>query len=196
MSYEILDPARDVSQVVVERDVIHLGRTMGFSRSRIVDADDPARLIAVSTGTGVSLGDVPLGFGQVANPPVDVVDSPDLTPLHAVFGARKGDDGAWRLPDLKPELAAPHAALHLGPINVVLETAAMGAAAERTGTDGLQVESWTVMMVRPGLVGPFRATAEVLSDRSPRVPVELTLRDEGKGDRVISTAIAVFRRDP
>ena len=40
------------------------------------------------------------------------------------------------------------------------------------------------------------ATAEVLSDRSPRVPVELTLRDEGKGDRVISTAIAVFRRDP
>src|ERR1700682_3367649 len=85
MSYEIPGPARDVKRVVVERDVIHLGRTMGFSRSRIVDADDPGRLIAVSTGTGVSLGDVPPGFEQVANPPVDVVDSPDLPPLHAVF---------------------------------------------------------------------------------------------------------------
>jgi len=121
------------------------------------------------------------------------VDSPDLPPLHVVFGARKGDDGAWRLPELRPELSSPHAALHLGPINVVLERAAMEEAVRRTGTDALQIESWTVMMVRPGLVGPFRATAEILSDRSERVAVQLTLRDEGKDDRVISTAVAVFR---
>ncbi|MHB8465212.1 MAG: hypothetical protein ACYDH6_05030 [Acidimicrobiales bacterium] len=194
MSYEIIDPAHDVRQVDVLRDVIHLGRTMGFSRSRIVDADDPARLIAVSTGTGVSLGEVPPDFAEVQNPPIPVVDSPDLPPLHAVFGAQQGGDGAWRLPVLRPELSSPHAALHLGPINVVMETAAMTQAAAQIGTDALQIESWTVMMVRPGLIGPFRALAEAVDDRSARVPVSVTLHDEGKDDRVISTAIAVFRR--
>jgi acyl-coenzyme A thioesterase PaaI-like protein len=193
MSYEILDPARDVRQVNVLRDVISLGRTMGFSRSRIVDADDPERLIAVSSGTGVSLGSVPDDFEEVENPPIPVVDSPDLPPLHVVFGAAKGVDGAWRLPELRPELSSPHAALHLGPINIVLETAAMERAAQSSGTDALQVESWTVMMVRPGLDGPFRAEARVLSDRSERLPVQLTLHDEGRGDRVIATAVAVFR---
>jgi acyl-coenzyme A thioesterase PaaI-like protein len=194
MSYEILDPARDVRRVVVSRDVIHLGRTMGFSRSRIFDIDDPARLIAVSTGTGVSLGDVPEHYEKVDNPVVEVEDSPSLPPLHQVFGAQLGSDGLWRLPELRAELASPHAALHLGPINIVLERAAMDPAAEAAGTDGLQVESWTVMMVRPGTVGPFRAVAEVMSRRSERLPVQLTLHDEGRDDRVIATAIGIFRR--
>jgi hypothetical protein len=194
MSYEIVDPAHDVQRVEVLRDVIHLGRTMGFSRSRIVDEANPSRLIAVSTGTGVSLGAAPEQYEQVDNPPIDVVDSPDLPPLHAVFGAVRGADGAWRLPELKPELASPHAALHLGPINIVLEAVAMERAAERAGTDALQVESWTVMMVRPGVVGPFRGVGEVLADASARLPVQLTLHDEGKDDRVIATAVAIFRR--
>ena len=62
---------------------------MGFSRSRIVDASDPQRLIATSTGTGVSLGAVPEEFEEVDNPPMDVVDSPDLPPLWAVVGAAR-----------------------------------------------------------------------------------------------------------
>jgi acyl-coenzyme A thioesterase PaaI-like protein len=194
MSYEILDPARDVRQVVVFRDVIHLGRTMGFSRSRIVDADDEDRLIAVSSGTGVSLGAVPDGYEKVENPPLSVEDSPSLPPLHEVFGATQGADGLWRLPPLEPEMSAPHAALHLGPINIVLERAAMDRLAEHTGTAALQAESWTVMMVRPGTIGPFRATGEVMSGRSERLPVQLTLHDEGNRDRVIATAVGVYRR--
>jgi acyl-coenzyme A thioesterase PaaI-like protein len=194
MSYEILDPARDVRQVVVSRDVIHLGRTMGFSRSRIADADDPERLVAVSTGTGVSLGAVPEGYEKVDNPPVAVEDSPSLPPLHVVFGATQGTDGLWRLPPLVAELSAPHAALHLGPINIVLERAAMDTVAAHAGTDALQVESWTVMMVRPGTVGPFRAVGQVSSGRSERIPVEVTLHDEGNRDRVIATAIGIYRR--
>jgi hypothetical protein len=194
MSYEILDPARDVRGVAVSRDVIHLGRTMGFSRSRIVDIDDGDRLIAVSTGTGVSLGDVPDGYQKVDNPPIDVEDSPTMPPLHSVFGAVHGDDGLWRLPELRAELASPHAALHLGPINIVLERAAMDRAEETAATDALQIESWTVMMVRPGTVGPFRAIAEAMSGRSDRLPIQLTLHDEGNRDRVIATAVGIFRR--
>ncbi len=194
MSYEILDPARDVRGVVVHRDVIHLGRTMGFSRSRLVDIDDPDRLVAVSTGTGVSLGAVPDSYEKVNNPPVPVEDSPSLPPLHEVFGAVLGDDSLWRLPPLRAELSAPHAALHLGPINIVLERAAMDRIAEAMGTEALQVESWTVMMVRPGTVGPFRAVAEVINTKASRTPVELTLHDEGNGDRAIATAVGVFAR--
>jgi len=194
MSYEILDPARDVRQVVMSRDVIHLGRTMGFSRSRIVDADDPDRLIAVSTGTGVSLGAVPDDYEKVDNPPIPVEDSPDMPPLHVVFGAAQGHDDLWRLPPLQAELSAPHAALHLGPINIVLERAGLDRLAEHAGTDALQAESWIVMMLRPGTVGPFRAEAEVMAEGSDRLPVQLTLHDEGNGDRVIATAIGTYRR--
>jgi hypothetical protein len=192
MSYEILDGARDVSRVEVIRDVIHLGRTMGFSRSRIVDADNPERVIAISCGTGVSLGDVPEGYEKVPNPPVPIEDSPSLPPLVLAFGGRRGDDGLWRLPELRPELASPHAALHLGPINVVLEATATERAVEHSGTDALQVESWTVMMVRPGVVGPFRAVGEVVSGSARRIAVQVSLHDEGKEDRVISVAHAVF----
>lgn len=192
MSYEILDPARDVTRVEVRREVIHLGRTMGFSRSAVVDAADPGRVIAVSSGTGVSLGDVPSGFEPVDNPPLPVEDSPDLPPLSEVFGVERGADGAWRLPELTPEHASPHAALHIGPLNVALETAANEAVFAVLG-ERFQIETWTVMMVRPGTVGPFRAVAEVQSTRNDRIPVQATLHDEGRDDRVIATAVAVYR---
>jgi acyl-coenzyme A thioesterase PaaI-like protein len=50
------------------------------------------------------------------------------------------------------------------------------------------------MFVRPGVAGPFRASAEVESTRSERIPVRLTLRDEGRDGRVVSVASAVLRR--
>jgi acyl-coenzyme A thioesterase PaaI-like protein len=186
MSYEIVDPARDVKTVEVLREVTHLGHTMGFSRSRIVDADNHDRLIAVSTGAGVSLGAAPDEFAPIDNPPIDVVDSPDLPPLHVVFGATRGDDGLWRLPTLTPHIAAPHGALHLGAISIVLEAAAMDAADDR-----LQVQSWTVTMLRPGTHGPFRAEAIALGT-GRRVPIQLTLFDEGRDDRAVATVLAVY----
>ena len=94
---------------------------MAFSRSRIVDADNHSRVIAVSSGMGVSLGDVPDDYERVDNPPIPVVDSPTMPRLHEAFGATRGDDGLWRLPELRREYSAPHAALHLGPIHIVLE---------------------------------------------------------------------------
>ena len=187
MSYEIVDPAHDVGEVEVLREVTHIGRTMGFSRARIVDASDHARLIAVSTGVGVSLGKQPDDFAAVENEPIAVEDSPDLPPLHQVFGARC-EDGVWRLPPVTADVAAPHGALHLGPINIVLEAAATHALDD----DARQVESWTITMLRPGTVGPFRAEAEVLS-RTARAAVQLTLRDEGRDDRIIATALAMYR---
>ncbi len=193
-SMQILDDARDVKQININSETIRIGRTMGFSRSRIVDADDPDRVIALSSGMGVTLAGTPGNYEKVDNPVIEVVDSPSLPPLHQVFGARRRPDGTWELPELTAELASPDAALHLGPQHIVLEAAAMGLAADRAGTDALQVEDWHVMFVARGKVGPFRASGAAFVGPSGRVGVELALYDEGNDDRPITSASASFRR--
>jgi acyl-coenzyme A thioesterase PaaI-like protein len=194
MSYDILDPAHDVKRVEVLRNVISIGRQMGFSRARIVDADDHDRVIAISTGSGVSLGDVPPGFEPVDNPVTELADSAQLPSLRDVFGVVTTADGGVQIDRVTPELSSPHSALHLGPINIALEAAAMDALERGAGSTAFQVEHWTVMMVKPGYVGPFRARASVLGGRGPRFGVEATMIDHGHGDRIIATASASFRR--
>jgi hypothetical protein len=192
-SLHILDDARDVGAIEVRRDVIRVGRRMGFSRSQIVDAADPERVIALAEGMGVSLGEPPPGFEPVDNRPLAIEDSPALPPLHAVFGARRRPDGTWELPELSDELSSPDAALHLGPIHVVLEAAATEVACREADTDALQVEDWHVMFVARGKVGPFRVGGEATSGGLGRIGCRLSLHDEGNGDRVVTTASATFR---
>jgi hypothetical protein len=127
----IVDPAPDVTTIeVVDAEVLHPGTRMGYSRSRIVDADDHDRVIAYLEGQGARIGTVPEGLDKMPEDPLVIVDSPDLPPLWQAFGASKRDDGTWQLGELSVELASPDAALHIGPQHVVLETAAMDAAAE------------------------------------------------------------------
>jgi hypothetical protein len=192
-SLHILDDARDVDEIEVRREVIRIGRRMGFSRSQIVDAANPERVVALSEGMGVSIGEPPPGFEPVDNPPIAVEDSADLPPLHLVFGARRRPDGAWELPELSDELSSPDAALHLGPIHVVFEAAAMELASGKSAIDALQIEDWHVMFVARGKVGPFRVAGEAIGGRQARVACRLSLHDVGNGDRVVATASAAFR---
>ena len=194
MAYDIVDPGRDVSRVKVLREVISIGRQMGFSRARIVDADDEDRVIAISSGSGVSLGDVPPGFYLVDNPVTELDDSPDLPRLRDVFGVVEGPGGTLEIPKVTPALSSPHSALHLGPINITIEAAAMDELERATGTADFQVETWHVMFVKPGYVGPFRARATVLNPDGERIGVEATMVDTGAGDRVIASVNASFRR--
>ena len=194
MSYDILDPARDVRRVEVLREVISIGRQMGFSRSRIVDADDHGRVIALSSGSGVSLGDVPPGFEPIVNPETELVDSPDLPSLCEVFGIEAAPGGHRRIEKVTPAIASPHAALHLGAINIALEAAAMDALERATGSRDYQVEQWSVMMVKPGYSGPFFARANVIGATGMRPGVEAVMTDEGAKGRIMATASAAFRR--
>lgn len=194
MSYDILDPAHDVSRVRVLREVISIGRQVGFSRARIVDADDHDRVIAISSGSGVSLGDVPPGFFLVDNPVTEVEDSPDLPRLRDVFGVVDGPDGSLEIPKVTPALSSPHSALHLGPINIAIEAAAMDELERVTGSVDFQAEHWHVMFVKPGYVGPFRARATVLDRGGVRVGVEASMVDVGADDRVIAAVNATFHR--
>lgn len=205
----VLDPAHDVRTVRVTRETVRRGRKIGFSRSLVADADDPRRIIALTSGTGVALGEAPSGFRPVDLPPE--LPEVDLPPLHVVFGAHRDPDG-WRLPELTTRLASTSASLHLGPIHVVCEAAASEVAAAvadaghgmrsanggelDSGADGgavLQIEDWEVYFVAPGRKGPFFARAEAWSGPAGKLLARFTLTDEGNEDAIVASGTAAFR---
>jgi hypothetical protein len=189
----IVDPAPDVQRIeVVQSEVLHPGTRMGYSRSKIVDADNHERVIAFLEGQGARIGTVPEGLDKMPENKLEIVDSPDLPPLWKAFGASKRDDGHWALPELSVEFASPGAALHVGPQFVVLETAALDAAAELAGTDRLQLQAWHVMFVARGKVGPFRVDAEAARGPNDKVGVRMVMHDEGNQDRAVTSATALF----
>jgi acyl-coenzyme A thioesterase PaaI-like protein len=192
-SCQVLDPGRDVRRIEVVSEALRRGRQMGYSRSRIVDADHPSRVLALTEGQGVSIGTPPEGLQKMEVAPIEVKDSPDLPPLWQVFGARRREDGRWVLPELAAELASPDAALHIGPQFVVLESAALDAAAGSIGSDRLQGVSSHVMFLARGKVGPFRAEAETVAGAERAVAVRLKLFDEGDRGRAITAASYLFR---
>ena len=187
----ILDPGYDVKRIEVRSETLKVGRQLGFTRSRIVDADRPERVIAFTEGQGISIGEVPEGLAKMPERPLAIVDSPDLPPLWAVFGASRRTDGHWMLPELSVEQASPDAALHLGPQHVALEAAATDLAADLTGTDRLQLRTWHVMFLARGKVGPFRIDGEAVPGADGQVGVQLVMLDEGV-NRAVTSASGVF----
>jgi acyl-coenzyme A thioesterase PaaI-like protein len=191
-SCQILDPGRDVRRIEMVSEELKRGRQMGYSRSKIVDADRPQRVLALTQGQGVSIGVPPDGLTKMPVTPIDIVDSPDLPPLWQVFGGARRSDGHWRLPVLATEVASPDAALHIGPQFVILETAALDAATTLVGTVRLQAISSHVMFMARGKVGPFRAEAEAMGGADGVVAVRVLLYDEGNGDRLTTTGSYAF----
>jgi hypothetical protein len=192
-SCQILDDARDVTRIeVLDSEILRVGARMGYSRSKIVDADDHDRVIALTEGQGVRIGTPPEGLDKMPEDRLEIVDSPDLPPLWAAFGASQRGDGHWVLPELAVELASPDAALHIGPQHVVLETAAIDLAAAVAGTDKLQMQAWHVMFMARGKIGPFRVDGEAARGTGDRVGVRMTLHDEGNDDRPVTVASATL----
>jgi hypothetical protein len=194
-SVQIVDPGYDVTRIeIVGSGIVHQGRTMGYGRCTIVDADNPSRVIAFNEGQGAIIGIPPEGLDRmdVSGTELVVEDSADLPPLWQAFGASRRQDGHWILPELSTELASPDAALHIGPQHVVLETAAIDLAAEVAGTTKLQVVSWHVMFMSRGKVGPFRVEGTAHSGAPGRVGVRMLLHDEGNADKAVTSAAAVF----
>lgn len=191
-SCQVVDPGRDVRRIEVRTEVLKQGRQMGYSRSRIIDADDPRRVLALTEGQGISLGTPPEGLERMPVDTIDIVDGPDLPPLWQVFGGSRRASGQWSLPTLSDEVASPDAALHLGPQFVILETAAQELAATAAGTDRLQGVSSHVMFLARGKVGPFRVEGEPIVGVDG-IAVRLLLHDEGNDDRAITAGTYQFR---
>lgn len=194
-SVQIVDPGYDVKKVeVVDSGNVHQGRMMGYGRCKIVDADNPKRVIAFNEGQGAIIGVPPEGLDKmdVSGTELVIEDTPDLPPLWQAFGASLRPDGHWILPPLRLELASPDAALHIGPQHVVLETAAIDLAAGEVGTRRLQIVSWHVMFMSRGKVGPFRVDGTAHAGTSGKVGVRMMLHDEGNGDKAVTSAAAIF----
>ncbi|OBG24582.1 hypothetical protein [Mycobacterium sp. 852002-51057_SCH5723018] len=194
-SVQIVDPGYDVTRIeIVGSGIVHQGRTMGYGRCKIVDADNPDRVIAFNEGQGAIIGVPPEGLDRmdVSGTELVIEDSAELPPLWQAFGASKRSDGHWVLPALSAELASPDAALHIGPQHVVLETAATDLAAAVAGTRKLQVISWHVMFMSRGKVGPFRVEGSAHAGGSGRVGVRMLLHDEGNAGKAITSAAAIF----
>jgi hypothetical protein len=97
-SVQIVDPGYDVKKVeIVGSGNVHQGRMMGYGRCKIVDADNPERVIAFNEGQGAIIGVPPEGLGKmdVSGTELMIEDSPELPPLWKAFGASKRADGRW-----------------------------------------------------------------------------------------------------
>jgi hypothetical protein len=192
-SCQILDPGRDVRRIEMVSEDLKRGRQMGYSRSKIVDADHPDRVLAVTQGQGISIGTPPQGLERMDANPLQVLDSPDLPPLWQVFGGHRRDDGHWTLGELAAEVASPDAALHIGPQFVILETAAREAAAAVAGTDRIQGVSSHVMFLARGKTGPFRVETEPMLGADAAVAVRTVMYDEGADGRITTVGSYLFR---
>jgi len=193
-SCQILDPGRDVRRIEVRSEQLRRGRQMAYSRSLIVDADRPDRVLAVTEGQGAILGVPPEGLEKMDVEPIEVADSPDLPPLWRVFGGARRDDGHWALGELATELASPDGALHIGPQAVILEAAATDLAAEVAGAGELQGVASHVMFLARGKAGPFRVDGDAFAGPDGTVVARVLLRDEGADDRTVTTGSYAFRR--
>lgn len=194
-SCQLLDAGRDVKRIeVVSSETLKRGARMGYSRSKIVDADNPSRVLALVEGQGAVIGQPPEGLGKMPLNELIIEDSPDLPPLWEVFGAQRRKDGTWTLPKLSTDLASPDAALHIGPQHVALEKAAIDCAAELAGTDRLQMECWHVMHLARGKAGPFAIHCEATEGADGKIGVAILMVDEGTDNRNVTAASAMMRR--
>jgi hypothetical protein len=193
-SCHVLDQGRDVARIQVQSEVLKRGRQLSYSRSRIVDADDPTRVLALTEGQGVAIGQPPEGLEKMDTRSIEVADSPDLPPLWQVFGGRRREDGDWELAELVEELASPDAALHLGPQLVILETAALDAAGRAIGTEQLEAVSSHVMFLARGKTGPFRTSTDASLGERDVVAARVVLHDDGEDGRPITSASFQLRR--
>jgi hypothetical protein len=194
----ILDDGKDVKAIRVRGGDTpgHRGRQLSFSGSAlVVDADNPDRILAVTEGMGVAVGEIPAGAEggfRYVDPGPGMPDSPDLPPLHEAFGpTRRGD--TWQLPVLTQRIGSTSGSLHHGPIQILLEAVGFELAVAAAGNDRLKIEDWSVMYMSRGKVGPFNAAGSVVTGNLGRYVARLQLTDEGNQDRLVATALAVYR---
>lgn len=193
-SCQVLDPGYGVSRFEVRTEDLKRGQRMSYSRSLIVDADHPSRVLAMTEGQGISLGVPPDGLEKMTVEPLQVVDSPGLPPLWQVFGGSQVDTDTWMLPALTAEVASPDAALHVGPQFVMTETAARSSAAHMVGSTALFGVSSHTMFLARAKTGPFTFVAEPLAACDRSVGARTRVYDEGADGKLVTVATHVFRR--
>ena len=195
-SVQMLDPGFDVQTIeVVDSGLLHQGRTMGYGRCRIVDAENPERVIAFIDGQGASIGTPPEGLERM-----DVEESQardrGLARRCRRSGRSSGPPGGptatGSSPSSRPSsprrtrhcTSGPSTSCSSRPLSIWPPTLA--------GTRSFGVQSWHVMFLARGKVGPFRVDGSAYPAPGGKVGVRLLIHDEGNGDRAITSGSAVL----
>ena len=187
----VFGPAGDVEAVHLVGEIVREGRSQMFTRSRYEDAAHPGRVIGFGTTSWAVAQPTPPGYVYV-DPGPGVSEAPDLPPLVEAFDAVPRAGGGYELAALSPRVGG--ATLHQGPIQVMLEAAALDAARDAAATDAIYAEHTGTTIVQRGKTGPFVATASVLSNADGVVSCLAELRDQGEGGRVVATGFSLYRR--
>jgi acyl-coenzyme A thioesterase PaaI-like protein len=187
----VFEAAHDVDAIRIHGRVVREGRTQMFTEGRIEDAAQPGRVIGFGTTSWAVQAPTPPGFVYV-DPGPGAPDSPDLPPFVTAFGVRPVDGGGYELAGLSPQVGAD--GLHQGPIQAMLEAAALDVARDAAGTDVIRAEHTAATIVQRGKVGPFVATATTISDRAGVVACRAELRDHGAESRLVAIGFSLYRR--
>jgi hypothetical protein len=163
-----------------------------FTEGRIEDAARPGRVIGFGTTSWAVMEPTPPGFVYV-DPGPGVPDAPDLPPFVTAFGVTpRANGGGYELAGLSPRVGAD--GLHQGPIQAMLEAAALDVARDAAGTDAIYAEHTGTTIVQRGKSGPFVATASLLADDAGVVACRAELHDHGADRRLVATGFSLYRR--
>ena len=187
----VFDSAHDVAEVRIFGAIVREGRSQMFTQGRFEDAARPGRVIGFGTTSWAVMAPTPPGFVYV-DPGPGIPEAPGLPPFVEAFGVIRLAAGGYELAGLSPQVGGD--SLHQGPIQAMLEAAALDAACEAAGTDAIYAEHMGTTIVQRGKTGPFVATASVLAARNQTVACRAELRDQGEGGRVFATGFSLYRR--
>jgi acyl-coenzyme A thioesterase PaaI-like protein len=187
----IFERAHDVDEVKIFGEVIREGRTQMFTQGRFEDAARPGRVLGFGTTSWAVSAPTPPGFVYV-DPGPGVPDAPDLPPFVEAFGVTPHAGGGYELAGLSPQVGAD--SLHQGPIQAMLEAAALDVARDAAGTDAIFAEHTAATIVQRGKLGPFIAIATVLARGDQTVACRSELHDDGVEGRLVATGFSLYRR--
>jgi len=119
---------------------------------------------------------------------------PEGTPFHQSLGLRWAfPDGAVVVTlDLRDDMRGPAGALEGGIVSTLIDVAGASAAAAATGSL-VVTQQMSISFLAPGRVGPIAAEGRTVRVGQYDVVSEVRVTDEGKGDRLIATALATFK---
>lgn len=185
----VFEPARDVDEVRIVGDLVREGRTQMFTQGRFEDARG-GRVIGFGTTSWAVIAPAPSGYVYV-DPGPGVADEPGLPPLYEAFDVTHRGDGGYELAALSPKVGAD--ALHQGPIQVMLEAAALDIARRVAGRDDMFAQHTAATIVQRGTTGPFVTSAQLLARTGDVLACRSELRDEGADGRLVATGFSLYR---
>ena len=196
-SLQVLDNGNDVQRIeVIKSEALKVGARMYFGRAVIADADAHDRVLALIEGQGVSLGDAPPGAATSSTTTRSSTSRirPTFPRSGRSSAGTSATTGDGRCPSCKR--SSHHPMLRCTSVRSSSSTRPPPSTSPPSspGATNCNLRPTTSCSSR-GKVGPFRVDGRALrgADSSGRIGVQLTLHDEGNGDRAVSAASMTFR---